>query len=181
MGFFSSITKGVGSLMNNLTGATSSSDYAYNQSIDAMKYQNEYNTPVNQMARLKEAGLNPNLVYGSGSLNVTSAAPSGGFQGQGSGGSLLNNLIGVIPMIAELQKNEKEQELLDWKTQTEMSRQLLVGREANREYYNDKYREAEYEIFKKTGKIPETFKRTDWSGELTGLVKGLIGKGLNGD
>lgn len=28
--------------------------------------ENEYNKPVNQMARLQEAGLNPNLVYGSG-------------------------------------------------------------------------------------------------------------------
>lgn len=29
---------------------------------------NQYNTPEMQMARLKEAGLNPNLVYGSGSV-----------------------------------------------------------------------------------------------------------------
>lgn len=28
--------------------------------------QNEYNSPANQMARLKAAGLNPNLVYGNG-------------------------------------------------------------------------------------------------------------------
>lgn len=28
--------------------------------------ENEYNKPVNQMARLQEAGLNPNLVYGNG-------------------------------------------------------------------------------------------------------------------
>lgn len=28
--------------------------------------QNEYNSPINQMARLRDAGLNPNLVYGDG-------------------------------------------------------------------------------------------------------------------
>lgn len=28
--------------------------------------QNEYNSPINQMARLRDAGLNPNLVYGKG-------------------------------------------------------------------------------------------------------------------
>jgi len=28
--------------------------------------QNEYNTPANQMARYKQAGLNPNLIYGQG-------------------------------------------------------------------------------------------------------------------
>lgn len=31
--------------------------------------QNEYNTPKNQMARYLEAGLNPNLIYGSGSAS----------------------------------------------------------------------------------------------------------------
>lgn len=46
--------------------------------------ENEYNNPLNQMARLKAAGLNPNLVYGNGagqttsapSPNLTSGAPS---------------------------------------------------------------------------------------------------------
>lgn len=37
--------------------------------------ENEYNNPLNQMARLKAAGLNPNLVYGNGAAQST-AAPS---------------------------------------------------------------------------------------------------------
>lgn len=32
--------------------------------------ENEYNKPVNQMARLEEAGLNPNLVYGNGATSL---------------------------------------------------------------------------------------------------------------
>jgi hypothetical protein len=32
--------------------------------------QNAYNTPKEQMARLKEGGLNPNLIYGSGGANT---------------------------------------------------------------------------------------------------------------
>lgn len=32
--------------------------------------QNEYNTPKNQMARYLDAGLNPNLIYGSGSSSA---------------------------------------------------------------------------------------------------------------
>ena len=50
---------------------------AYKRSIDLMKrqgkmdrefwdYQNAYNTPTRQMQRLKEAGLNPALMYGQG-------------------------------------------------------------------------------------------------------------------
>ena len=36
--------------------------------------QNEYNSPQQQMQRLKEAGLNPNLVYGTGSVVANSQA-----------------------------------------------------------------------------------------------------------
>lgn len=43
--------------------------------------QNEYNSPTSQMARLREAGLNPNLVYGNGATTTggavrSSSAPS---------------------------------------------------------------------------------------------------------
>lgn len=39
---------------------------------------NEYNTPLAQVNRLQEAGLNPNLVYGNGTMqNVSSMASSG--------------------------------------------------------------------------------------------------------
>lgn len=37
--------------------------------------QNEYNSPVQQMARLKNAGLNPNLVYGHGAEATSTAMP----------------------------------------------------------------------------------------------------------
>lgn len=37
---------------------------------------NEYNKPINQMARLKEAGLNPNLIYGSGVSGATGLSSS---------------------------------------------------------------------------------------------------------
>lgn len=39
-----------------------------------MDKQNEYNKPINQMARLREAGLNPNLVYGDGGATIASAS-----------------------------------------------------------------------------------------------------------
>jgi len=35
--------------------------------------QNEYNSPAAQMERLKQAGLNPNLVYGTGAGSMTAA------------------------------------------------------------------------------------------------------------
>lgn len=38
--------------------------------------QNEYNLPKNQMARLKEAGLNPSLVYGNGATTTAQGVDS---------------------------------------------------------------------------------------------------------
>lgn len=41
------------------------------------RFQNEYNSPVNQMARFKAAGLNPNLVYTQGNPgNMTPITPT---------------------------------------------------------------------------------------------------------
>lgn len=47
---------------------------AYNLKLWEM--QNEYNTPYNQMQRLKAAGLNPNLVYGSGATTLATSPSS---------------------------------------------------------------------------------------------------------
>lgn len=44
------------------------------QNVYLMNLQNEYNKPVNQMKRLEEAGLNPNLVYGSGADTLSATA-----------------------------------------------------------------------------------------------------------
>lgn len=39
---------------------------AYQRSLNMWNLQNEYNSPTQQMARIRTAGLNPNLVYGNG-------------------------------------------------------------------------------------------------------------------
>lgn len=51
----------------------------YNQqkadALENWNRQNAYNSPEAQMARLQEAGLNPNLVYGNGTVANSSSAP----------------------------------------------------------------------------------------------------------
>lgn len=51
--------------------------YQNEYNLDMWNKQNEYNLPINQMNRIKAAGLNPNLVYGTGNVvgNTTSNAP----------------------------------------------------------------------------------------------------------
>lgn len=43
--------------------------------VNMWNQQNAYNTPQMQMQRMKEAGLNPNLVYGSGAAQTTASTP----------------------------------------------------------------------------------------------------------
>ena len=43
--------------------------------LDMWRMQNEYNSPAAQMQRFKEAGLNPNLIYGQGSNGNSQTAP----------------------------------------------------------------------------------------------------------
>lgn len=49
-------------------------DYQNRLNIENWNMQNEYNLPSNQMQRYKDAGLNPNLIYGQS--NSSSALPS---------------------------------------------------------------------------------------------------------
>lgn len=66
--------------MANLSykNARKMADYQYSKAIEMWNRQNEYNLPANQMQRLQSAGLNPNLVYGSGTVagNTSSDYPT---------------------------------------------------------------------------------------------------------
>lgn len=51
--------------------------YQYEKNLEQWYRENEYNSPDQQMRRLRNAGLNPNLVYGNGSVsgNTTTSGP----------------------------------------------------------------------------------------------------------
>lgn len=44
--------------------------YSYQMDADAVAKQNAYNSPAMQMSRYQDAGLNPNLIYGSGQASA---------------------------------------------------------------------------------------------------------------
>lgn len=81
------LISGIGSLLGGLFGLGSQSSansanmelakYAFDRNYQMWQEENEYNAPAKQMERLKAAGLNPNLVYGSGSVvgNTSGSAP----------------------------------------------------------------------------------------------------------
>ena len=65
--------------------------------LDMWNRQNEYNNPKNQMLRLSAAGLNPNLVYGSGSVsgNVTGSPPKASV-------ARVENVFNFLPFIFKI-------------------------------------------------------------------------------
>lgn len=71
-----------GNLKRNLRLA----DFQNEKNIENWNAQNAYNSPEAQMARLKKAGLNPNLVYGNGTVANNSSglppyqSPSGNYE-----------------------------------------------------------------------------------------------------
>lgn len=87
------ITAG-GSLLGGIAGALfgkKSQDNTNKQQMELAKYQyeknlemwnknNEYNAPKAQMQRYQEAGLNPNLIYGSGSAVSGNSSSAPNFQ-----------------------------------------------------------------------------------------------------
>lgn len=51
-------------------------EYQFDRNLDMWHLQNEYNTPSNQLQRLKDAGLNPYLAYGQISSGNASSSPT---------------------------------------------------------------------------------------------------------
>lgn len=117
----------IGAIGNFFTGGASArKQYQYQsklmdkqnqQQIDFWKMNNEYNTPFNQRARLEQAGLNPDLMYG-GSGNMYQSQMPGVASGSAPNvdyGSFSDNLRFAMQaqvMDAQVSKIEQENKLL---------------------------------------------------------------------
>lgn len=55
--------------------AQSEREAQYQSELEFWRMNNAYNHPSEQMARLREGGLNPHLVYGTGAVGNSSSAP----------------------------------------------------------------------------------------------------------
>lgn len=58
----------------NISGKKAA-ERANEAALQAWKMQNDYNTPANQIQRLRDAGLNPNLFYNMGNTGNASSVP----------------------------------------------------------------------------------------------------------
>lgn len=83
-----------------------------------MNKQNEYNKPINQVKRLREANLNPALVYGSGGVQNTSAGPSGGNQAQTFRNNASFDFLGKLSMALGMNKAAADIDKTNMETQS---------------------------------------------------------------
>lgn len=77
-------------------------EYSYEKNLEMWERQNEYNSPINQMARFKDAGLNPNLIYGNGSGNAGNSNTSPSYQSPNLVAPAVNNDFGYSSAGAHL-------------------------------------------------------------------------------
>ncbi len=75
--------------------------YSFDRSMEAWREQAEYNSPLNQLKRYQEAGLNPNLIYGQINEGNASSAPQMSAPTSGRVSSI--DLLGQYTQIQNLQ------------------------------------------------------------------------------
>lgn len=121
---------GVGSSLLSNIGAKKRQNQADNKNIEFWKMQNQYNTPAAQMQRLKDAGLNPNLIYGSSPAGASGAA--GSITGSKPAPYSIENPSQTIAQMALLQAQKDNLNANTFKTNqsgflTKEQKELLQG------------------------------------------------------
>lgn len=147
MSFLENMATGaIGAIGNFFTGGASArKQYQYQsklmdkqnqQQIDFWKMNNEYNTPFAQRARLEQAGLNPDLMYGGSGNMPQSQMPSAASPGSAPNvdyGSFSDNLRFAMQaqvMDAQVSKIEQENKLLAEQALTQAQQRELWAAQA---------------------------------------------------
>lgn len=153
MGLFSSI----GSFGSSLLGGYVDNYYNRKAAKKQYDYQmamwdanNAYNTPAEQMKRLKEANLNPNLVYGGGSATHTATMASAPRVEPGRSG------LNADTILKYQQADIFNQELLNLKeTQKLIKAQVASTKSGTKSTdISNKRSEHDLEVYRNTGIDP---------------------------
>lgn len=110
------------------SGNRRSQDRANEMNVNFWQQQNAYNHPSQQMARLQEAGLNPNLIYGTPSAaavgNADKIAPSKATDYK------MDNPIQNITSVADLAFKKAQTNLVGEQAKTQEQERALKGVQA---------------------------------------------------
>lgn len=157
MSIWSGVIQGAGSVLGGLLGyagqssanksnlkATRETNEAnrllnerqYEMAQEFWRMNNEYNLPSNQMQRLKTAGLNPNLVYGNGTVvgnsstapSVPSMIPNQSFTGYRNELAPLGDAIsGMVSSISQVESMRALKDMYDSSTEKNAAEAALAG------------------------------------------------------
>lgn len=101
-------------------------DLAYQREMDMLKYQLDYNSPMAQMQRFKDAGLNPNLIYGQGSPGNMQSAPPVPVHKAPAAPQISMMIPAIGSMLADLKLKEAQTDLIREKTDESGYKQELL-------------------------------------------------------
>ena len=88
-------------------------DKQYTDNVNLWQMQQEYNSPENQVARLKAAGINPNLAMGQISTGSAISAPAAAQAGSGAQATgTPAHFAGLTEGVLNLLKSKDERNLL---------------------------------------------------------------------
>lgn len=133
------VVSGIGSIFGSSIGSNNNvkavkeqnkgnlalAELAYQRDLEQWNRQNVYNSPIEQMKRIKDAGLNPNLMYGEGNVGNANSSPSfnppnlasyhnfGDFGASQAGQALMAGLQGYV----NVKKTEAETDSIRQNTQ----------------------------------------------------------------
>lgn len=154
--------------------------YQFNLNMQAWNAQNQYNSPAAQVARLKAAGLNPQLAYGSGSnAGNASSVPQyeaphmEAYQGNAKDMAQIMNLM----PIAQLNQLTAQTRLIDAQTAKEKQLAKEVGERTKGMEYDNTYKKAKSGYAGNLASLEYLMKQNDYA--MQGLNMRLINHQIN--
>lgn len=120
-------------------------DYAHRKNVEMWNMQNRYNSPQAQMDRLQAAGLNPNMVYGQGTVagNTSSQLPK--YQAPRQDFSVrVPNVAGMLQQYSNLNVQQAQADNL--RATAEGTRDQLITNALNRSLMGIQLRKGQMDI-----------------------------------
>lgn len=141
--------------------------------------QNEYNLPVNQLQRIKAAGLNPNLVFGQNgmstqgaSFNATPVQPN---MASPQYGDMLHGIGSALQMYQQYRLNEAQIKATENKAYADYQQGNLLKSQAYGQDWLNKFNDDTVEVQKSIQKMSLT-KDKKWIDKLTSDISLNAGK-----
>lgn len=134
----------LGSSVVSNSGSKKSQERANKYNVDFWNMQNAYNHPTQQMARLRDAGLNPNLIYGTSPTSAVGNAE--GIAPAKAAEYNLQNPLASIGSISNLKNTEAQTDNLNTQNTVLANEALLKSAQRAGQLIGNSKNRLDYEI-----------------------------------